>query len=114
MKKLKIILGILLLLLLLSPFVYVKSNKLIYANRVEAYLIDEQKYREDEIKSIEGVWGIMLPSFYATVVFKNEPEVKYIYFAHNEVLQFDYMITEAGKEKGIAKSKLKHYVPLNE
>ncbi|MFC3886245.1 hypothetical protein ACFOU2_23250 [Bacillus songklensis] len=64
-------------------------------------------------KSILGIWGVKLPSFYAVVVvFKDEPYVEYIYFAHNDILQFDHRITDEGRKQGITESDLKHYVPL--
>lgn len=112
MRKMKIILGIVLIALILSPFAYVQINKLLYAQKVTRYLIEEQHYKQDQLKSVTGVWGIKLPPFYAVVVFADEPDVEYIYFAHNQVLQFEHRITEEGKQKGITDSNLKHYVPL--
>lgn len=59
---------------------------------MKTYLLEEKGYKQKDIKEINGVWGMKLPAFYVTVVFENEPNVKYIYFAHNEVIQFEYEI----------------------
>lgn len=111
MKKLKIAILVLLVFVFLSPFVYVQANKMIYAKKVNAYLLDEEHYSKDEIQSVKGVWGVKLPPFYVVVVFKDEPEVEYIYFAHNSIMQFEYRLTPEGKARGITRSELKHYIP---
>ncbi|GGA31516.1 DUF3139 domain-containing protein [Paenibacillus physcomitrellae] len=110
-KKTKVILIIittLVCLLITAAITYVQVNKIIYANRVTDYLLEKQNYNSEEIEFVEGVWGKMLPAFFAVVVFKDEPEVEYIYFAHNEVMQFGYRLTEAGKQIGIEELELKH------
>ncbi|OAB45254.1 DUF3139 domain-containing protein [Paenibacillus glacialis] len=112
MNKKAIIIVIIITILVVTPIVYVQANKIIYANRVTNYLLEEQKYSREEIESVEGVWGIKLPSFFSVVTFKDEPYVEYIYFAHNEVLQFGYRLTEEGKEEGITESDLKYYDPF--
>ncbi|MFC5651134.1 DUF3139 domain-containing protein [Paenibacillus solisilvae] len=78
---------------------------------VTNYLIEEKGYTAEEIQSVKGVWGIKLPAFYAVVVFKDEPFVEYIYFAHNAVHQFEYRLSDEGKQKGINEADLKHFVP---
>ncbi|OPH46967.1 hypothetical protein BC351_02815 [Paenibacillus ferrarius] len=93
---------------LITPFFYVQANKIIYANKVTNYLLNEQHYKKNEIKSVKGIWGIKLPSFYTVVVFENEPYVEYIYFAHNNVMQFSHSVTEEGKQLGITDSDLKN------
>lgn len=80
----------------------IQVNKIIYAKRVTHYLLEEQGYEKDDIKSVKGVWGFKLPPFCAVVIFTDEPFVEYIYFAHNDVIQFGYRITDEGKEKGIS------------
>lgn len=95
----------------ISPLVYVQVNKKIYETRVTNYLIKDMGYTREEIKTVEGVWGFKLPQFYTIVVFENEPYVEYTYFAHNKVLQFEYRITEEGKQKGITKEDLKNHDP---
>ncbi|WP_217559038.1 DUF3139 domain-containing protein [Paenibacillus sp. GbtcB18] len=96
------------LIVVLAPFAYVQGNKIVYAERVKSYLIQERSYKEEELASVKGVWGMKLPSFYTVVVFKDEPEVNYVYFSHNDVLQFDQRITPKGVERGITPEKLKH------
>ncbi|KOY16863.1 DUF3139 domain-containing protein [Paenibacillus xylanivorans] len=101
-------------ILVLTPFVYVQVNKLIYAHRVTEYLIEEKKYTQEEIESVEGIWNVKLPPFSALVKFKDEPDVEYIYFAHNEVLQFGHRISEEAQRRGKIKSDLKHVAPTND
>ncbi|MGE6226889.1 DUF3139 domain-containing protein [Paenibacillus chitinolyticus] len=96
------------LIVVLAPFVYVQGNKMAHAERVRSYLLQEKGYKEDELASVKGVWGIKLPPFYTVVVFKDETEVNYVYFSHNDVLQFDQWITPKGVERGITPEKLKH------
>ena len=45
------------------PFVYVQVNKMIYAKKVNAYLLEEEHYTQDEIQSVQGIWGVKLPPF---------------------------------------------------
>lgn len=104
-----ILVVLILVAVILTPFIYVQANKMIYANRVSRHLVETEKIPSDQIQSVTGVWSKKLPAFCAVVVFKDEPEVEYIYFAHNEVMQFGYNLTEEGKQKGIEKSELKHY-----
>ncbi|MBD0382830.1 DUF3139 domain-containing protein [Paenibacillus sedimenti] len=104
----KWILAILVIGLFITPFFYVQTNKKMYANKVTNYLLNEQHYKKNEIKSVKGIWGIKLPSFYTIVVFENEPYVEYIYFAHNNVMQFSHNVTEEGKQLGITESDLKN------
>lgn len=113
-KKTKMILIatlIFLILLIVTPFAYVQANKRIYAQRVTDYLLQNQNYKREEIQSVQGVWGKKLPSFYAVVVFKDEPQVEYVYFAHNDVIQVSYRLTQEGKEKDMTEKDLKHYDP---
>jgi len=105
----KMMLVVILIAVILTPFIYVQANKMIYTNRVSRYLVETEKIPLDQIQSVTGVWSKKLPAFCAVVVFKDEPEVEYIYFAHNGVMQFGYNLTEEGKQKGIEKSELKHY-----
>lgn len=88
-KKKKYLLGIIAVILVI-PIIYVQSNKIIYANKVSQYLIEEKGYKKEEIKTIEGVWGKKLPAFYVVVIFKDEPNIEYTYFAHSKVGQFKF------------------------
>ncbi|MGE7839083.1 DUF3139 domain-containing protein [Viridibacillus arvi] len=114
MKKLIKIMVICLLVLIFVfvfvLFVKVQTTKTIYEKRVTNYL-NEQGYEKKEIKSVEGEWGVKLPQVYTVVVFKDEPFVKYIYYAHDGVVQVDYILSEELKKSGIDSYKLKHYVP---
>ncbi len=68
-----------------SPFVAVQYQKHVFAERVHTYLIQQKHYTADELSSVKGIWGMMLPAFYVEVIFKDEPERVYTYFAHGEV-----------------------------
>lgn len=45
---------------------------------VKNYLINEMKYKENEIRSARGVFG-SLPAFAVKVIFADEPGVEYFY-----------------------------------
>lgn len=112
MRKFKKIVVIFLLLLIFVSFIKVQMTKNVYEERVSNFLLNEQGYDKKEIKFIKVKWGFKLPAFYTIVTFEDEPFVEYIYFAHNGVKQFEYILTEEGKKKGIIESELKHYVPF--
>ena len=80
-KKKFIIIWTLIIVIVITPFIYVQGNKIIYKKRVMNYLVEEKGYKEIEIKSIKGIWGVKLPPFYSVVIFEDEPYVEYIYFA---------------------------------
>ncbi|SEF68822.1 DUF3139 domain-containing protein [Paenibacillus sp. UNC499MF] len=102
------------LIMLTAPVVYVQGNKMAYAERVRSYLLQEKGYKEEELASVKGIWGIKLPPFYTLVVFKDEPHVEYVYFSHNDVIQFDQRISPDGVERGIKPENLKHAEKLKE
>ncbi|MDK8182323.1 DUF3139 domain-containing protein [Paenibacillus sp. UMB4589-SE434] len=111
-KKVIVLISAFILFIILVNFIYLETNKWIYANRVTHYLIAEKKYNKDDIQSVTGVWGFKAPAFYAVVVFQDEPDIEYVYFAHAEVIQFSVQRPE--KHVGdpmIHTSELKHYVP---
>lgn len=110
-KRVKIVI-LILILFMLTPIGYVQLNKLTYANKVQNYLIDVENYSKEEIKYVKGVWGKKLPSFYAVVVFHDEPNVEYIYFAHSEVLQFSYRMINENNNRTHSEADLKHYIPI--
>lgn len=112
-RVLLIFMAIIIITVVITPVIYVQVNKYKYADRVTSYLLEEEKYSREEIESVKGVWGKKLPSFYTVVIFKDEPYVEYVYFAHNEIMQFDSRLTEEGEEKGVVLSNLKHIVPRN-
>lgn len=55
--------AIILIAIVITPFLYVQINKVIYDQRVTNYLIDVKGYKTDDIKSVKGVWGVALPPF---------------------------------------------------
>ncbi len=109
MKKLLIIV---LVILLLTPFCKVWLKKKLYENRIEHFLMEEMDYEPEEIQSIKASWHFAgLPSYSVTVIFSDEPKVKYIYFAHdkNQLGQFEFY-TEDGQPIP-SPEQLKHYAP---
>ncbi len=106
-----IIASIIVVSIILTPFIYVQVNKRIYANRVNRYLVEEKHYRKDEIQSVRGVWGKKLPSFYAVAVFKDEPQVEYVYFAHDDIIQFGFSSPNAKDGVELQPKDVKHYEP---
>lgn len=101
-----------LVILLLVPFCTVQLKKHMYENRIEHFLMEEMAYEPEEIQSIKASWHFAgLPSYSVTVIFSDEPKVKYIYFAHdkNQLGQFEFY-TEDGQTIQ-SPEQLKHYAP---
>ncbi|MFB5089647.1 DUF3139 domain-containing protein [Psychrobacillus sp. PGGUH221] len=92
----------------------IENNKKMYEKRVTCFLLEEKGYDRTEIKSVEGFYGFKLPKYYAVVVFEDESYVKYIYYAHDGVIQIKYILTDEAIKMNIDKSELKHYNPINE
>jgi hypothetical protein len=109
MKKI-ILVG--LVILLLAPFFTVHIKKQMYEKRIERFLMEEMAYKPEEIQSIEASWHFAgLPNYAVTVIFSDEPKVKYVYFAHDKNLlgQFEFY-TEDGNAI-LSPERLKHYAP---
>lgn len=90
MKKLLIIT---LVIIILTPLCTIEIQKYLYEKRVTAYLTDNKFYQKDEIQSVKAKWHFAgLPSYWVNVVFSNEPNIVYIYYAHNTdaVGQYEY------------------------
>jgi len=51
----------------------IKNTKTEYEKRVTSYLVDEKGYEKKEIKSVEGIYGVKLPSYYVVVILKMNP-----------------------------------------
>ena len=108
--KIALFVAIIVLVIILSRFIYIEVNKNNYENKVTNYLVKEMGYDKSEIASVEGVYGFKLPEFYTIVIFENEPYVEYTYFAHDEVLQFDYEIIDR-EYIDVTQKELKNYDP---
>ncbi|WP_245827572.1 DUF3139 domain-containing protein [Paenisporosarcina indica] len=113
LKKIMVTFLVIVLFVVIVTFVKIQDIKNTYEKSVTNYLLHEQGYEKNEIKSVEGIWRFKLPAFYTVVVFEDEPFVQYIYYAHNGVKQIEYSLTYEGIEKGIDETKLKHYVPFD-
>ncbi|WP_193767054.1 DUF3139 domain-containing protein [Lysinibacillus parviboronicapiens] len=106
MKK---FLTVTLVIALLAPFCTVQINKQLYAKRIENYLIEDMTYRKEAIQSIECKWHFAgLPSYWLNVVFADEPNVVYLYFAHNKdrVGQFEHQTLDGTT---LPTEQLKHF-----
>ncbi|MEI4771674.1 DUF3139 domain-containing protein [Psychrobacillus sp. FJAT-51614] len=112
--RILIILIVLICVVLFGGYLKIENTKTEYENRVTSYLVDEKGYENKDIKSVDGIYGVKLPPYYVVVVFEDEPYVKYIYFAHDDVKQFEYILTNEAIEMNFNKSKLKNYDPLSE
>ena len=109
MKKARIAI-IIVLLLALIPISYVQFNKALFKHRVLEYLTTEQHYTKADIQHIEGIWGKKMPAFYVTVIFTDEPNVMYTYFAHGNVHQFEYVTLDG---QPLEPEQLRHYEEPN-
>lgn len=96
------------LLFSLSIFVYVQVKKQIAAHKVTDYLFEEKGYDESEIKMIESKWTIGISTYYVKVTFQNEPNIVYLYFAHDLKGQFEYYEIDG---KTVPIEELKNYDP---
>lgn len=103
-----IIAVLLVLLVILVPVTYVQANQLIYADRVKEYLIQQKHYREQDIASVQGVWGMKMPDFYVKVIFRDEPYATYIYYAHRPVIQTDVWPTGGEISRPANSGPLRH------
>ncbi|ALC85143.1 hypothetical protein AM499_04425 [Bacillus sp. FJAT-22090] len=112
--RILIIFIVLICVVFFGAFLKIENTKTEYEKRVTSYLVDEKGYDKKDIKSVDGIYGVKLPPYYVVVIFEDEPYVRYIYFAHAEVIQFDYILTNKAIEMNINKSKLKNYDPLSE
>ena len=82
MKKLLIVTVV---IAILTPFCTIEIKKQLYEKRVENYLIENRSYQKEEIEFIKAEWHLAgLPSYWVNVIYSDEPNVVYIYFAHNQ------------------------------
>ena len=106
MKKLLIFVVV---IVILAPFCTIEIKKQLYEKRVETYLIENKFYQKDEIESIKAKWHLAgLPSYWINVIYSDEPNVVYIYYAHNkdEVGQFEYYTIDG---TNLSAKQLKHF-----
>ncbi|WP_053589095.1 DUF3139 domain-containing protein [Bacillus sp. FJAT-22090] len=100
-----------LVILFLVPIYIVQTKKRSYENKIEHFLTEEMSYVKEDIQSIEGKWHLAgLPSYWVNVIFSDEPNIVYIYFAHDNVRigQYDYNSIDSTI---LSTDKLKHYEP---
>ncbi|AWE07826.1 hypothetical protein DCE79_10710 [Lysinibacillus sp. 2017] len=106
MKKLLIIAVV---IVILAPFCTIEIKKQLYEKRVEDYLIENTFYQKDETESIKAKWHFAgLPSYWVNVIYSDEPNVVYTYFAHNKgkVGQFEYYSIDG---TNLSTEQLKHF-----
>lgn len=103
-----------LVILLLAPFCTVYLKKQMYENRIEHFLMEERDYKLEEIQSIEASWHFAgLPKYWVNVTFSDEPNVVYIYFAHdkNHLGQFEFYTKDG--DTPLSTEQLTHYEPYD-
>lgn len=86
MKRVKywvISLWLLFILLLASPYLYVKYKLFTIEKQVEHYLTHEKAYEPSAISSLKGRFS-KLPTFSVLVIFKDEPDITYSYKVEND------------------------------
>ena len=107
MKKLLIVAVV---IAILAPFCTIEIKKQLYEKKVENYLIENRSYQKEEIESIKAKWHFAgLPSYWVNVIFSDEPNVVYIYFAHNsKVRQAEYYTIDGTT---LSAEQLKHFKP---
>ncbi|MFB7157838.1 DUF3139 domain-containing protein [Lysinibacillus sp. NPDC056232] len=108
MKKFLIV-GI--IIMLLAPFCIEHIKKQLYEKRIENYLIEDLSYPKKAIQSIECKWHFAgLPSYWINVIFSDEPNVIYLYLAHDKdhLGQFEYHTID---RTTLSTEQLKHFKP---
>lgn len=93
---------------ILAPFCTIEIKKQLYENRVETYLVEQKHYHQDEIESIHAEWHLAgLPKYWVNVMYADESNVVYIYFAHNtgKVGQAEYYTIDGAN---LSPEQLKH------
>lgn len=108
MKKLLIVT---LVIAILVPFCTIQIKKQLYEKRVENYLTENMNYEKEAILSIESKWHFAgLPKYWVNVIFSNEPNVIYLYFAHDKanIGQAEYYTIDGTT---LTEEQLKHYTP---
>ena len=108
MKK---ILIVTLVIAILAPFCTIQIKKQLYEKRVENYLMENIVYEKEAIQSIKSKWHFAgLPSYWVNVIFSDEPNVVYLYFAHDKATigQAEYYTIDGTT---LTKEQLKHYMP---
>ena len=108
MKKL---LTVAVVIAMLAPSCTIQIKKQLYEKRVENYLIENMSYQKEAIESIESKWHFAgLPSYWVNVIFSDEPNVVYLYFAHNKghVSQVEYHTIDGTT---LSTEQLNHFKP---
>ncbi|MGE7673249.1 DUF3139 domain-containing protein [Lysinibacillus sp. NPDC094403] len=98
-----------LIIMLLAPFCTVQIKKQLYVKRIENYLIEDMSYPKEAILSIECKWHFAgLPSYWVNVIFSDEPNVVYVYFAHDKdnLGQFEHHTIDG---KTLSPEQLNHF-----
>ncbi|ERI11343.1 hypothetical protein HMPREF0083_00561 [Aneurinibacillus aneurinilyticus ATCC 12856] len=78
MKKREIIIFLLVIALISTPFIYIKTTLISLENKVHNYLVMEKGIENSNISSIKGLVG-KAPLFAVEVVFTDETDVRYLY-----------------------------------
>jgi hypothetical protein len=116
MNKKRLFIILLILIFLVSPYLYVKYKLNTLEAKVTEYLIHNKGYARSDLISVEGKFS-KLPNFSVYVVFKDEPMIRYSYLEEGqEIKQLHYSTSnEADKNNydfdDINESELKHLEP---
>lgn len=100
---------VVLVIVLLVPFFSIQIKKQLYEKRVENYLVEDMSYQKKVLQSIECKWHFAgLPKYWVNVIFSDEPNVVYIYFAHDKdhIGQFEHYTIDGTT---LSIEQLKHY-----
>ncbi|MFC9778819.1 DUF3139 domain-containing protein [Paenibacillus chitinolyticus] len=86
LKRLLLIGGICLVLIVIVVFSVIRTNEKNLENEFRNYLVKEKKYSENDIAHISSRFGKM-PKYGVFVIFKDEPEVTYSYVKKDKWIQ---------------------------
>ncbi|MED0671160.1 DUF3139 domain-containing protein [Aneurinibacillus aneurinilyticus] len=97
MKKREIIIFLLVIALISTPFIYIKTTLTSLENKVHNYLVMEKGIEDSNISSIKGLVG-KAPLFAVEVVFTDESDVRYFYreIESGEIIQIGSSLKPKG------------------
>lgn len=97
MKKREIIIFLLVIALISTPFIYIKTTLISLENKVHNYLVMEKGIENSNISSIKGIFS-KVPLFSVEVVFTDESDVRYYYreIESGEIIQLNSSLKPEG------------------
>ncbi|WP_202076533.1 DUF3139 domain-containing protein [Caldalkalibacillus salinus] len=95
-------------IMIIAPFLFIEYQHYNIEKKVTAHLLDDKDYNQEEFEITKTTIG-KLPLYSANVVFKDEPEIIYIYKVGSElVFQIDVATVDNNTHPDEIDSEFKH------